>query len=245
MTAFKILASGLMLVAAVGCTNFYEVPLETPLQPKLDTSRFQRILIAGFVTGGTDEVDTNLETARLLRSQLRTSSKLEIIDTEVIELRDVAELQADFVPPRREPESPSEAADSEDEGDGEEGENDELSEEDLEAYEHIFSDASYWRQLGEEYQSPLIITGTIHFSPHQVSAWCRVSVRCMTRSGAGESCPCAPIRIAGVSSSARGSSSLTAAPVRRSTQNGTAKRFSTTTSRTRRRSRHILSSWTD
>ncbi len=169
MTAFKILASGLMLVAAVGCTNFYEVPLETPLQPKLDTSRFQRILIAGFVTGGTDEVDTNLETARLLRSQLRTSSKLEIIDTEVIELRDVAELQADFVPPRREPESPSEAADSEDEGDGEEGENDELSEEDLEAYEHIFSDASYWRQLGEEYQSPLIITGTIHFSPHQVS----------------------------------------------------------------------------
>ncbi len=36
-------------------------------------------------------------------------------------------------------------------------------------YEHIFSDASYWRQLGEEYQSPLIITGTIHFSPHQVS----------------------------------------------------------------------------
>ena len=106
MTAFKILASGLMLVAASGCTNFYEVPLETPLEPKLDTSRFQRILIAGFVTGGTKDVDTNLETARLLRSQLRSSSKLEVIDTEVIELRDVAERQADFVPPRTESDEP-------------------------------------------------------------------------------------------------------------------------------------------
>ncbi len=168
MTAFKILASGLMLVAASGCTNFYEVPLETPLEPKLDTSRFQRILIAGFVTGGTKDVDTNLETARLLRSQLRSSSKLEVIDTEVIELRDVAERQADFVPPRTESDEPSEASASDSDVDETEDTN-ELSEEDLEAYEHIFSDAAYWRQLGEEYQGPLIITGTVHFSPHQAS----------------------------------------------------------------------------
>ena len=48
-------------------------------------------------------------------------------------------------------------------------EDDTLSEDDLEAYEHIFGDASYWRQLGEEYQGPLIVTGTIHFAPHQRS----------------------------------------------------------------------------
>ena len=171
MTAFKNLASGLLLIVAAGCTNFYEVPLETPLEPKLDTSRFQRILIAGFVTAGTDEVDTNLETARLLRSQLRTESSLDVIDTEVIELRDIAEQQADFVPPRRS--DPQSGVTSEGNGDesneSEEDEDQTLSEEDLEAYEHIFSDAAYWRQLGEEYQSPLIVTGTIHFATHQAS----------------------------------------------------------------------------
>lgn len=166
MTAFKNLASGLLLIVAVGCTNFYEVPLETPLEPKMDTSRFQRILIAGFVTAGTDEIDTNLETARLLRSQLRTESSLDVIDAEVVELREIAEQQANFVPPRPDP-----AADiaSEDTGDELEEDDDTLSEKDLEAYEHIFSDASYWRQFGEEYQSPLIVTGTIHFATHQAS----------------------------------------------------------------------------
>ena len=48
------------LLALVACTNYLEVPVETPLQPKLDVSGFQRVLIAGFVTGGSDEVDTNL-----------------------------------------------------------------------------------------------------------------------------------------------------------------------------------------
>ena len=168
MTVFRALASAGLLIAVSACTNYYEVPIETPLQPKLDVSRFQRILIAGFVAGGTDEVDTNLETARLLRSQLRTGSSLQVIDAEVIELRAVAEQQADFVPPRGGAEEvPAEGA-TNGGADSEEDEGD-LSEEDLEAYEHIFADASYWRQLGEEYQNPLIVTGTIHFTDHQRS----------------------------------------------------------------------------
>lgn len=168
MTVFKVIASIALLVGASACTNFYEIPVETPLEPKLDISGFQRILIAGFVVGGTDEIDANLETARLLRSQLRTNSDLEVIDAEVIELLAAAEEQADFVPPRgaasregaplNDPENP--------EADEEETE---LSEEDMEAYEHIFSDASYWRQMGEEYQNPLIVTGTIHFAPYERS----------------------------------------------------------------------------
>ena len=168
MTAFRTLVSLALLVAVSSCTNFYEVPVETPLQPKLDVSRFQRILVAGFITGGTHDVDTNLETARLLRSQLRNNSSLDVVDAEVIELLDVAAQQADFVAPLNEPNAvPAEGATS---SDAEESDDDDvLSEEDLEAYEHIFADASYWRQLGEEYQNPLIVTGTVHFMPHQRS----------------------------------------------------------------------------
>ena len=172
MTVFRALASVGLLTVVSACTNFYEVPVETPLQPKLDVSRFQRVLIAGFVAGGTDEVDTNLETARLLRSQLRTGSSLQVIDAEVLELRDVAEQQADFVPPSRSSDVvPTEGAETDPDGLGESEDEDDggLSEEDLEAYEHIFADASYWRQLGEEYQNPLIVTGTIHFTDHQRS----------------------------------------------------------------------------
>ncbi len=168
MTAFRTLVSLALLVAVSSCTNFYEVPVETPLQPKLDVSRFQRILVAGFITGGTHDVDTNLETARLLRSQLRNNSSLDVVDAEVIELLDVAAQQADFVAPLGESNAvPAEGATS---SDAEESDDDDvLSEEDLEAYEHIFADASYWRQLGEEYQNPLIVTGTVHFMPHQRS----------------------------------------------------------------------------
>ena len=171
MTVFRSLASVGLLIAISACgANYYEVPVETPLQPKLDVSRFQRILIAGFVAGGTDDVDTNLETARLLRSQLRNSSDLQVIDADVIELRAVAEAQAEFVPPVRVEEAPAQgvadnSADSEEEAETE----GDLSEEDLEAYEHIFADASYWRQVGEEFQDPLIVTGTIHFTDHQRS----------------------------------------------------------------------------
>ena len=153
-----------LLVVASGCTNYYEVSVETPLQPKIDVSRFQRILIAGFITGGTEEVDTNLETARLLRSQLRTRSSLEVIDADVIQLLDVAKAEEE-VSARRGESSVS----SEPPTDATAGDTDTLSEEDLETYDRIFANVSYWRQLGEEYQSPLIITGTIYFSPHQRS----------------------------------------------------------------------------
>ena len=170
MTVFRALASVVLLIAVSACTNFYEIPVETPLQPKLDVSRFQRILIAGFVAGGTDEVDTNLETARLLRSQLRTGSSLQVIDADVLELRAVAEEQADFVPPPSSPDEPKAEGAANDSVDGEEAEEGgDLSEEDLEAYEHIFANASYWRQLGEEFQDPLIVTGTVHFTDHQRS----------------------------------------------------------------------------
>ena len=68
----RVIASLALTLGLGGCTNFYEISIETPIQPKMDVSPFQRVLIAGFVTGGSEDVDTNLETVRLLRSQLRT-----------------------------------------------------------------------------------------------------------------------------------------------------------------------------
>src|SRR5512132_4572874 len=86
------LALGLgMLCGAAACTNYYEIPIETPIQPKMDVSPFTRVLVAGFIGGGTEDVDANLETVRLLRSQLRSKSNLRVIEAEVLPLMEMAE----------------------------------------------------------------------------------------------------------------------------------------------------------
>jgi hypothetical protein len=87
-------ASLVLLCSAVGCTSFYEVPIETPIQPKMDVTPFTRILVAGFISGGSDDVDGNLETVRLLRSQLRSKSSLRVIEAEVLPLVDIARDQS-------------------------------------------------------------------------------------------------------------------------------------------------------
>src|SRR5215218_9393296 len=86
----KTLSSLAFVLLATACTNYYEIPIETPIRPKLDVSGFQRVLVAGFISGGTEDVDGNLETTRLLRSQLRTKSDLRVIDTDVLPLVEVA-----------------------------------------------------------------------------------------------------------------------------------------------------------
>ena len=136
-----------LLLAA--CTNYYEIPIETPIRPKLDVSGFQRVLVAGFISGGTDDVDSNLETTRLLRSQLRTKSDLRVIDADVLPLMDVA-------------------TEGQNTGTGVVGAPAPIKEEkDLEPYERLFANVEYWKKIGEEYQQPLIVTGTIMFTPQQ------------------------------------------------------------------------------
>lgn len=174
MTASRAgIAASLALAGAVtaGCTSFYEIGIETPIQPKLDVSAFQRVLVAGFVGGGSDDVDANMETVRLLRSQLRTRSQLKVIEAEVIPLADVVERTraeapatpvdpaAPVVAPPAVPPAPANAA-------GQTAAEAKIaSEKDLENYERIFADVAYWKKLGEEYQAPLIITGTVYFAP--------------------------------------------------------------------------------
>ena len=166
MTAFqKLTASALLLLVASACTSYYEVPIETPLQPKLEVSRFQRILVAGFLAGGSNDVDANLETARLLKSQLRNESRLDVIDAEVLDLLTIAEIEGDVVTDNTDSLGRSTQQTNDLAGNTEE--EDLLSEEELEAYESIFANVSYWRQLGEEHQNPLIVTGSVYFTPHQ------------------------------------------------------------------------------
>ena len=144
------ISSLVAVLLLAGCTSFYEIPIETPIKPKLDVTAFQRVLIAGFITGGTEDVDGNLETTRLLRSQLRTKSELRVIDADVLPLMDVA---SDGQPAEVRNASTTEVV------------NEIKDEKDLEPYEHLFADVDYWKKIGEEYQMPLIVTGTVMFTP--------------------------------------------------------------------------------
>ena len=163
----KVFASLGLAGLLAGCTSFYDVAIETPLTPKLDISRFQRVLIAGFVSGGSEDVDANLETARLLRSQLRRNSDLQVVDADVLPLIEISADQGGGPDSPRGEESPDRLAPAEGSDDVEPIEDDDsMSEEDLESYETIFANIGFWRDLGEEYQDPLILTGTVYFSPH-------------------------------------------------------------------------------
>src|SRR6187397_688153 len=98
------IVSVVLFASVSACTNFFEVPIETPISAKMDVSAFRRVLVAGFISGGTDDVDANLETVRLLRSQLRSKSSLRVIEADVLPL---AELAADKAkPPVAGPEQP-------------------------------------------------------------------------------------------------------------------------------------------
>ncbi len=171
MTARSVAAiASLALCGSLACTSFYEVPIETPIQPKMDVSAFQRVLVAGFIGGGTEDVDANLETVRLLRSQLRSKSTLRVIEAEALNLAELAIKQT----------APASGGGPAQEGGAENGgiqpvsqpghEQEPLlirNEKDLEKFQGIFADAAFWKKIGEEYQNPLIVTGTVLFTPHQ------------------------------------------------------------------------------
>jgi len=150
------IASGLLAVSAAACLSISDVQIETPIQAKIDVTSFQRVLVVGFVTGGSKAVDANTETVRLLKSHLRTKSDLKVVDTDPlpvvdeIDKRRVASGEPRILP------APANA-------------NDPLikDQKDLKAYADALTDdawKAYWRKLGEQYQSPLIVTGSILFT---------------------------------------------------------------------------------
>jgi hypothetical protein len=161
-------------IFALACgTSYYEIPIETPIQPKLDVTPFQRVLVVGFVAGGNEDVDANQETVRLLRSQLRTKSSLRVIDADPLPLIEIAQDQsqssatppADDAPPTREISTRPAGAQTVP-----------LphtikEEKDLEPYERLFANTAYWKRIGEEFQNPLIVTGTVLFTNRSTSGF--------------------------------------------------------------------------
>jgi hypothetical protein len=195
-------ASFALALTWVACTNSYEVPIETPIQPKMDVSPFQRVLIAGFLAGGSEDVDANLETVRLLRSQLRSKSSLRVIDADVLPLIDLANEQREkpaapptggdaggasegTTPPAAPPpstdgtpaaQSPTASAHGTNGKPASNGaQTAELTrikdEKDLQPLEGIFANVDFWKKIGEEYQNPLIVTGSVLFSAHARSGF--------------------------------------------------------------------------
>jgi hypothetical protein len=144
---------GVLAAAAAGCASFVEVPVETPLQSKLDVSSFRRVLIAGFLSDpGESDVDLSPETVRLLQNQLRSHSKLQILEPDHPPLHDALDrVKARF-------------------GEGERLSKTEKDQYRLEA-EKVLQDGDFWRRIGEEFQTPLIVTGKIGFASQNRSGF--------------------------------------------------------------------------
>ncbi len=170
------LSGSVALVAAftLACgATYLEIPIETPIQPKLDVSAFQRVLVAGFVAGGSDDIDANQETVRLLRSQLRSKSALRVIDADILPLLEVAQDQnratADEL--ARENASPNNTGSGQDQQAAMALPQKIKDEKDLEPYERLFANTAYWKRIGEEFQNPLIVTGTVLFTNRSTSGF--------------------------------------------------------------------------
>jgi hypothetical protein len=145
----------LLLLAglAASCSSVLEVPVETPLQSKLDVSSFRRILIAGFVTDlETQEVDLSAETSRLLQNQLRSNTKLQVLEPDRPPLQTALEKTLEKI------------------GEGGSYSKDEKEQFKLES-DRLLQDPEFWRKMGEEYQQPLIVTGRLAFESQNRSGF--------------------------------------------------------------------------
>jgi len=143
----------LLALALPACVTFIEVPIETPVQSKLDVSPFRRVLVAGFVTEpGEQDVEISTETSRLLQNQLRASSKLQILEPDRPPIHDALERVLEKL-----------------------GEGGKLSKQEKEQYrleaDRVLQDGEFWRKVGEEFGNPLIVTGRMGFEEQNRSGF--------------------------------------------------------------------------
>jgi hypothetical protein len=140
-------------LTALACSSVLEVPVETPLQSKLDVTAFRRILIAGFVTDLEDsDVDLSAETSRLLQNQLRSNTRLQVLEPDRPPLQDALEKALEKI------------------GEGGSYNKDEKEQFRLEA-DRLLQDPEFWRKMGEEYQQPLIVAGKLNFESQNRSGF--------------------------------------------------------------------------
>ncbi|HEY7817332.1 MAG TPA: hypothetical protein VIG29_03865 [Vicinamibacteria bacterium] len=163
----SLFGAALLLLIGAGCSSYYEVPIEVPISAKLEVDKYGRILVAGFVTQTNENLDLDAETVRLLRNQLRTRSSLQVLDADVEPLGDFSERTLQETGMLDKFKEAEEKAKSE----GEE----QISRQewiDLEQ-DKILEDEDYWKQIGEEYQNPLIVTGKLGFTSESRSGLVR------------------------------------------------------------------------
>ena len=132
-----------------------EVPVETPLQSKLDVSRFRRVLVAGFVTdlGDDRRRPRRRRPSRLLQNQLRSNTQ-------------AAGARA----------RPAAAAGRPREGArearrGRQATRSRSASSTGSRPTALLQDAEFWRKMGEEYQNPLIVTGKLGFEEQNRSGF--------------------------------------------------------------------------
>jgi hypothetical protein len=141
------------LLACGACATFVEVPVETPLQSKIDVSRFRRVLVAGFATDlAESDLELSPETVRLLQNQLRANTKMQVLEPDRPPLQDALENALEKL-----------------------GEGGKYTKQEREQYkletDRILQDGEFWRKVGEEFQQPLIVTGRLGFESQNRSGF--------------------------------------------------------------------------
>ena len=156
--------------AARACVRTYsKFPIETPIQPKLDVSPFQRVLVAGFVAGGNDDVDTNHGNGAAAAEPAPDQVGAEGDRRRPMPLVEIAQDRARRPTPRAaaqvrrryaRPRGGRQRDAAAQEHQGGEGPR---------AVRAALRQHRYWKKIGEEYQNPLIVTGTVLFTPKTTS----------------------------------------------------------------------------
>jgi hypothetical protein len=151
--SLRLLAISFSIAGVSACSSFVEVPVNTPLQSKIDVSHFKRILVAGFVTDLVEsDVDLSAETSRLLQNQLRTSTQLQVIDPDHPPLHEALEKILEKL-----------------------GQGGRYTKEERDTYrveaDQALQDQEFWRKIGEEYKNPLIVTGRLAFEQQSRSGF--------------------------------------------------------------------------
>ena len=148
-----LLAALVLGSLGTGCASYFEVPIEMPVQSKIDTTRFRRVLIAGFASDiGTADVEVGSETVRLLQNQLRSNSRMQVVEADRPPLEEaLADARARLAESGR------------------------VTKEEREQFrletDRVLADQEYWRKVGEEFQGPLIVTGRVGFEEQNRSGF--------------------------------------------------------------------------
>ena len=150
----QVLAACAAALSLSSCVSYYPIAIGVREEARLDVSDFNRVLVASFVTRTNQAVDLDTESMRLLRNQLRNKTDLHVVDADLPPLGDFSEVTLketgqweEFY--RLQKEST------------EAGERISLEEWIEFEQEKLLTDAEYWREVGEEYQEPLIVTGSL------------------------------------------------------------------------------------